>query len=134
VLTVLLVVVFLALLVSAYSQYQFMLTTAGLVDTASSVTNDLVVNDLALERGGRLQEYVIDPGKISSLDFRKEIGGDNFEFQLKISYNSHGERVLGPYGENQPVGKAVAAIAVPVALYDNGRLTYARLEVKVWRA
>ncbi|MFH1821020.1 MAG: hypothetical protein ABH852_01045 [Methanobacteriota archaeon] len=127
-------VVFIALLVSAYSQYQSMLSTAGLVDTTSTITNDLVLNSLALEEGSRTREYVVDSDEISSLDFMREVGGDNFEFQIKITYNQETEVVLGPYGPSPPDGRPVSALSVPVTIYENGRLTYAKMEVKVWRA
>lgn len=127
-------VVFIALLVSAYSQYQLMLSTAGLVDTASSITNDLVLNSLVYEEGFRPREYVVDIGKISSLDFWREVGGDNFQFQLKLSYNPEAEIMLGPYGPSPPSDRPISALSVPVTIYENGRLAYAKLELKVWRA
>jgi len=133
VLAIMLVVVFIALLVSAYSQYQTMLSTAGLVDTTSTITNDLVLNKMAREEGFRAQEYVLDLDKVSSIDFSEEVGGDNFSFQIKFSYNPDSEIVLGPYGPSPPEGKPVSAISVPVTLYENGRLNYAKMEVKVWR-
>ncbi len=129
-----LVVVFIALLVSAYSQNQTMLATAGLVDTASTITNDLVLNKLAHLEGTRTREYILDVGNISSLSFAEEIGGDNFSYQVKLSYRPGAEVVLGPYGPAPPQGRPVSVISVPVTLYENGRLTYAKMEVKVWRA
>ncbi len=129
-----LVVVFIALLVSAYSQYQSMLATAGLADTASTITNDLVLNKLAHQEGAQAREYILDPGNIPSLSFTEEIGGDNFTYQIKISYHPGAEAVLGPYGPSPPQGRPVSVILVPVALYENGRLTYAQMEVKVWHA
>ena len=78
----------------------------------------------------------MDAAKISSLSFRQEVGGDNFEFLIKLSYNPEAERVLGPYPKNTspPAGRAVSVISVPVTLYENGRFSYAKLEVQVWRA
>ncbi len=129
-----LVVVFIALLVSAYSQYQSVLSTAGLVDTASTITNDLVLNKMAREEGLRTQEYVLDLGKVSAIDFSEEVGGDNFSFQIKILYRPGAEAVLGPYGPAPPEGRPVSVISVSVTLYENGRLSHAKMEVKVWRA
>lgn len=128
-----LVVVFVALLVSAYSQYQAMLSTAGLVDAASTVTNDLVLNKMVHEEGLRTREYVLDLEKIASIDFSEEIGGDNFSFQIKLSYNPEAEVVLGPYGPSPPDGRPVGVISIPVTLYENGRLALAKMEVKIWR-
>lgn len=134
VLAALLIIIFIALLVSAYNQYTLTLSVAGLVDTTSSITNQLVLDSLAYESGGNVQEYVIDPDKITSLEFRQEVGGENFEFQLTLFYNPGEERVLGPYGPTPPEGKAVCTLSASVVMYENNRLEYAKLEVKVWRA
>lgn len=130
VLAALLIVIFIALLVSAYNQYSLTLSTAGLVDATTSITNHLVLDSLAHESRGNVQEYVIDPGKIPSLDFRQEIGGENFGFQLTLFYNT-GENC--PYGPASPEGKAVATFLAPIVIYENNRLEFAKLEVKVWR-
>ncbi len=126
-------VVFIALLASAYHRYQLTLSTVGLVDTTSSITNQLVLDTLAHEEGGKVQEYVIDSEKISSLDFSQEVGGENFEFQLTLRHPGS-EQVLGPYGPTPPEGKMFTSISVPVVTYENNRLEPAKLEVRVWRA
>ncbi|MBC7219595.1 MAG: hypothetical protein H5T49_05655 [Hadesarchaea archaeon] len=131
---VLLAIVFLALLVSAYNQHQTVLSTAGLIDTATSITNDLVLNRLAHVEGSRRLEYVVDVEKITSLEFKQEVGGENFSYQIEIRYNPEAEVILGPFGPSPPEGRAVSAISVPVTLYQKGRLVYAKMEVKVWRA
>lgn len=133
-LAALLIIIFIALLVSAYTQYRVTLATAGLVDTTSSITNQLVLDSLAHESGGNVHEYVIDPDKISSLEFTQEVGGENFEFQLTLYYNPGDEQVLGPYGLTPPERKAVCTFSTPVVVYDNNRLEFGKLEVKVWRA
>ena len=133
VMAALLIVVFIALLVSAYNQYSLTLSTAGLVDATTSITNHLVLDRLAHESGGNVQEYVIDLGKIPLLDFRQDIGGENFGFQLTLYDNRGEERVLGPYGPTPPEGRAVATFLAPVVVYENNRLEPAKLEVKVWR-
>jgi len=130
VLAALLIVIFIALLVSAYNQYSLTLSTAGLVDATTSITNHLVIDNLAHKSGGNVQEYVIDPGKIPSLEFRQEIGGENFGFHLILFYNTGENLDCGP---PLPEGKAVAAFLAPVVVYENNRLEPAKLEVKVWR-
>lgn len=132
VLAVLLIVIFIALLVSAYTQYNLTLSTAGLVDATTSITNHLALYSLAHESGGNVQEYVIDPARILSLEFRQEVGGENFEFQFTVSYPQG--RVLGPFGPAPPEGRAFCTFSTPVVVYENNRLEYAKLEVKVWRA
>ncbi|MEM4188646.1 MAG: hypothetical protein QXN56_05790 [Candidatus Hadarchaeum sp.] len=131
---VLLAIVFFALLVSAYSQHQSMLATAGLIDTATSITNNLVLNRLAHVEGIRSREYVVDVERISSLDFSQEVGGENFAYQIKIYFNPDVEAVLGPFGPSPPDDRPISAITVPVTLYQDGSLLYAKMEVKVWRA
>lgn len=111
-----------------------MLATAGLIDTATSITNNLVLNSLAHVEGVRLREYVVDVGRVSSLDFKQEIGGENFSYQIKFYFNPEAETVLGPFGPQPPDGKPISAITVPVTLYQGGRLIPAKMEVKVWRA
>jgi hypothetical protein len=132
VISALLVMVFIGLLVSAYAQYQTVISVAGLVDASSNITNHIVLKDLVYEEAGNTREYVVDPSKLSELSLSKEIAGDNFYFQLYLKYNSDSE-VLGPYGSEVPQGKAVAAFSVPVVVFDNYRYEAGRLEVKVWR-
>lgn len=131
-LALLLIVIFIAMLASAYVQYNNTLSAVGLVDATTSITNHLVLYTLAYESGGNVQEYVIDPAKIISIeDFRQEIGGENFEFQLTLFYST-GEREN--YGPAPAEGKAVAALFVPVSLHENNRVEFAKLGVKAWRA
>lgn len=127
-------IVFIALLVSAYHRYRTTLSTVELIDTTSSLTNQLVLDNLAHVKGGGVQEYVIDSGKITSLDFTQQIGGENFEFQLTLRYNPESEQVLGPYGPAPPDDRMIASLTSPVVLYENNRLEFAKLEVMVWRA
>jgi hypothetical protein len=131
-LAILLIIIFVALLVSAYTQYNLTLSTVGLVDATTSITNHLALYSLAHESGGNVQEYVIDPARIPSLEFSQEVGGENFEFQFTISYQWG--RVLGPSGPMPPEGRAFCAFSTPVVVYENNRFEYAKLEVKVWHA
>ncbi|MGQ9788039.1 MAG: hypothetical protein ACUVQM_01800 [Candidatus Hadarchaeaceae archaeon] len=105
-----------------------------MIDTATSITNDLVLNRLAHVEGNRRLEYVVEVEKITSLEYRQEVGGENFSYQIKIYYNPDAEIVLGPFGPSSPDGRAVSSISVPITLYQRGRLVYAKMEVKVWRA
>jgi hypothetical protein len=134
VLSALLVVVFIGLLVSAYTHHRTLMSIAGLVDASSSITNHLVLQGLVYEEAGDLYEYVVDPAKVSALTFSQEIGGDNFRFQLRLRYGLSVERVLGPYGPEVPDGRAVASISIPVVVFENYRFEVGKLEVKVWRA
>jgi hypothetical protein len=131
-LALLLIVIFISLLASAYAQYNRTLSTVGLVDATTSITNHLVLYTLAHESGGNVQEYVIDSAKITAVEnFRQEIGGENFEFQLTLFYSTGHRKNYGPAPAE---GKAVAAFLTPVVVYENNRFEFAKLGVKAWRA
>jgi len=133
VVSALLVITFIALLLSAYTQYETNMSIAGLVDASSSLTNHIALNTLAYEEGSYVKEYVVDPQKIPLLDFMQEIGGENFAFQVTLRYTAATEHVLGPYGSDPPAEKAVSSISVPVTVFDNYRFETGKMEVKVWR-
>jgi len=130
----LLVITFIALLLSAYTQYTTNMSIAGLVDASSSLANHVALKTLAYEEGEYTKEYVVDLQKIPLLDFRQEIGGENFMFQVTIRYTAGAEQVLGPYGPLPPSEGAVSSISVPVTVFDNYRFETGKLEAKVWRA
>jgi hypothetical protein len=132
--TALLIVVFIGLLLSAYTHYRTMISIAGLVDASSGLANHLVLSDLIYEEAGGIHEYVVDPRKLPELTFSQEIGGDNFSFRLRLRYGPSAERVLGPYGPDVPEGRAVASIRIPVAVFENYRFEAGKLEVRVWRS
>jgi len=133
VVSALLVITFIALLLSAYTQYKTNMSVAGLVDASSSLANHIALKTLAYEEGGYTKEYVVDPQKIPLLDFRQEIGGENFAFQVTLRYTAGTEHVLGPYGPATPSEKAVSNITVPITVFDNYRFETGKMEVKVWR-
>ncbi len=132
VISALLVITFIGLLASAYSNYQTLVSVAGLVDASSSVANHLVINEIVYEDGTGPREYVVDPLKIPQIDFSQEIGGDNFSYQIYLKYGVGDEKVLGPYGPEVP-NKAVASLAVPVVVAENYRFEAGKMEMKIWR-
>ncbi|MEW5995653.1 MAG: hypothetical protein AB1476_05855 [Candidatus Hadarchaeota archaeon] len=133
VLSALLVITFIALLASAYTQYKTNLAVAGLVDASSSIANHLVLETLAYQQGSSVKEYVVDASKLQSVGFTQEIGGENFEFQITLNYMAGVERTLGPYGSAPPAQKAVSTISIPVSVFDNYRFEAGKMELKVWR-
>ncbi|MEM3519376.1 MAG: hypothetical protein QW179_02275 [Candidatus Hadarchaeales archaeon] len=133
IISILLVVIFIALLISAYSTYKSNLSTAGLIDAASTIANHLVVRELAVEAFGSTVDYAIDPAKISSLEFWQTIGGENFSFNILLRYNMIDEKALGPYGPEAPPTEPVASLVLPVSVYENYSFKPGKLEVKVWR-
>lgn len=133
VLSALLIVIFLGLLISAYTNYQAILSVAGLVDASSSVTNHVVLKELVYEETGIERTYVVDPLKLPQLAFTQQIAGDNFQFQLYLRYGPGDEKVLGPYGSDPPAEKSVASITVPVVVAENFRFEAGKIEVRIWR-
>ncbi len=133
VISALLVIIFLGLLVSAYSNYQTLISVAGLVDASSSVANHLVINELVYEDATGPREYIVNPLKLQQIAFTQEIGGDNFSYQIYLKYGLGTEKVLGPYGPEVPT-KAVASLTVPVVVAENYRFEAGKLEMKIWRS
>jgi len=130
VMTVLIIVVFLFLLFSAYEHYRMTVSTAGLIDATGAIANDLVLNDLALQEGGAKVAYVIDPGRITSLSFSKLIASENFGYRIRISST---ETEWSAGGE-APEGRETCSIVLPVVLFENFRHVPGKMEVVVWRA
>ncbi|MFN4133624.1 MAG: hypothetical protein ACK4GQ_04570, partial [Candidatus Hadarchaeales archaeon] len=133
IISMLLIVVFVALLLSSYSNYRSNLSTAGLIDAASTIANHLVVRELALETSGQRVDYAVDPAKLSSLEFRQAIGEENFSFNLLLKFDPRDEKILGPYGPEMPAARPTASLILPITVYENYSFKPGKLEVKVWR-
>lgn len=129
IITALAIVVFIVLLFSAYQHYQFMISTAGLIDATSTVANDLVLNELALQEGGAVVAYVVDPERIGCLSFSKSIGGENFTYRIELYGTARWEG--GP--EEVPEGRETCSIELPVSILENFRYVPGRIRVVVWR-
>jgi hypothetical protein len=133
--TCILVISFLLVTVSAYQQHRAISALAELSDATSAIVTRLSVEELAyVDNDGKLHMYTIDPAKLEDLSTRWEIGGENFEFQVTVSYRVGRERIFGPYGSTPPEGKARCSFTVANALYENGRFLPAKLNVIAWRA
>lgn len=131
--SMLLVVTFIFLLLSAYSIYSYNLSTAGLADAASTIANHLVLRELAFERAGVTVEYAVDPAKLQSLGFKQTIGRENFSYNIFLKYDLRDEKALGPYGPAPPTAGPTASIVLPVAVGENYLFKPGKVEVKVWR-
>ncbi len=127
----LLVVVFLALLVSAYSSYRVGLSTAKLADACSSIANHLALNELAYTAGGNTVEYAVDPSRLDQLPELVGVGQENYSFCVQISTL---DGWSASHGDSVPPDTPVAALSLPVAVFDNTKLVPGVLEVQVWRA
>ena len=134
--TCLLVITFIMLVVSAYRQYRTSSEAALLTDATSSVASHLAVDELAyVNPAGETSVYIIDPAKLSSLtDFKRGIGGENYEFQISLFYESSEEHVLGPYGAAPPEGRPNCTLEVAAAVFENNHPLPAKLKVVAWHA
>jgi hypothetical protein len=131
VISALLVVVFISLLLSAYTNYRTIVSTAQLIDACSSVANRLVLQDLAYVQGSSVREYVVDPSRTAVLPFCLTLGGDNYSYSLTISI--FGGENTGFLGPQPPLGRAVASLILPVVVFDNFRFEPGLVEVRTWR-
>lgn len=133
--TCILVISFLMITVSAYQQHRTISALAELTDVTSAIVTRLSVEELAyVDNDEKLHMYSIDPAKLENCSTRWEIGGENFDFRVSVSYEAGGEHILGPYGSAPPDDRARCSLAVACALYENGRFLPAKLSVIAWRA
>lgn len=133
--TCILVISFLMITVSAYQQHRTISALAELTDATSAIITRLSVEELAfVDNDRKLHMYSIDPAKLENCSTHWEIGGENFDFQVFVSYGVGGEHVLGPYGSALHDDRARCSLAVACALYENGRFLPAKLSVIVWHA
>ncbi len=133
--TCILVISFLLVTVSAYQQHRTISALTELTDVTSAIVTRLSVEELAyVDNDEKLHMYSIDPEKLENCPTRWEIGGENFDFLVSVSYEAGSEYILGPYGLAPPEDKARCSLAVACALYEDGRFLPAKLSVIAWRA
>jgi hypothetical protein len=124
------------LVVSAYQQYRLSSEMALLSDSTSSIATHLTLDELAyVDATGTSHPYVVDAAKLSSLgDFRRKVGGDNFEFQVSVFYMRENECVLGPYGSTLPEEKMNCTLIFAATIFENDRYLPVKIKVIAWRA
>ncbi|TKJ26188.1 MAG: hypothetical protein CEE41_02830 [Hadesarchaea archaeon B3_Hades] len=133
--TIILVISFLLVTVSAYQQHRRISALAELSDATTAIVTRLSVEELAyVDNDGNLHMYTIDPAKLEGLSTRREFGGENFDFQVSVRYEAGGERVLGPFGSTPPEDRTRGSLAVPCVIYENAHFLPAKLSVMAWRA
>ncbi len=131
---VFLIVTFMLMIVSAYNQYRISAELAALGDAASSVTTKLALDELVFEDQAGKHAYVVDPAKLGKLEnFTYSIAGDNYSFNVELSYRSGSEVMPGPYGGTPPAGVTTVSLVIPTVVYENARLLEGKLKVLVWR-
>lgn len=134
--TILLVVIFILVTVSAYRESREIGAMVRLSDATSSIITRLATDDLAwIDDEGIQHGYVLDADLLENLEFERSLGGDNFAFQVSISYQAEGsENTFGPRGFEPPEGRMTCSLIVPAALRHVGGVLPARLEVVAWYA
>jgi hypothetical protein len=128
--TILMVILFITLLFSAYHHQNVVISTAGLVDATGTIANHLALDELAVRLGNLVLEYTVDPERVNSLEFCETVGGENFGYRLRI--RSEGMDIeAGPPAQE---GRETCSIVLPVCVFENFRRIPGKMEVVVWRA
>jgi len=126
-----LVITFVFVTASAYRQHRTISALAKLTDATSSIVTQLAVDELAhVDEAGNKYSYILDQGRVENLTFRREIGGENFEFQISLFQGSE-NRTFGPA---PPENRTNCSLVVACSLWSNDRLQLAKLGVIAWYA
>jgi len=127
-----LVITFVLVTASAYRQHRTISALAKLTDATSSIVTQLAVDELAhVDEAGNKYSYVLDQGRVENLTFRREIGGENFEFQVSLGYQGSENRTFGPA---PPENRTNCSLIAACSLWSNDRLQLAKLGVIAWYA
>jgi len=127
-----LVITFILVTASAYRQHRTISALAELTDATSSIVTQLAVDELAhVDETGNKYSYVLDPDRLENLTFRREVGRENFEFQISLDYQGSENRTFGPA---PPENKTNCSLMVACSLWSNDRLQLAKLGVIAWYA
>jgi len=127
-----LVITFVLVTASAYRQHHTISALAKLTDAASAIVTRLAVDELAyVDETGDKYSYVLDPDKLENLTFKREVGGENFEFQVSLGYQGSENRTFGPA---PPENKTNCSLIVACSLWLNDRLQLAKFGVIAWYA
>ncbi len=128
--TILLVVTFILVVVSAYGESREIGAMVRLSDATSSIVTRLATNDLAwTDDKGVQHSYVLNADLLERLEFKRSLGGDNFAFQVSI-FSKHGD--FENFGPRPPVGRMTCSLIAPAALWHVDRVVPARLKVVTW--
>jgi len=127
-----LVITFILVTASAYRQHRTMSSLAELTDATSSIVTQLAVDELAhVDETGNKYSYVIDPDRLENLTFKREVGGENFEFQISLGYQGSENRTFGPA---PPENRTNCSLVVACSLWLNDRFQLAKFGVIAWYA
>jgi len=127
-----LVITFILVTASAYRQHRTTSALAELTDATSTIVAHLAVDELAhVDETGDKHSYVLDLDRLENLTFRREIGGENFEFQISLCYQGSENRTFGPA---PPENRTNCSLVVACSLWLSDRFQLAKLGVIAWHA
>lgn len=134
--TILLVVSFFIIVFSSYNRDRQVEAMTELSDATSSIATRLATQGLArVDAGGTVHPYEVNADLLDNLSFEQVLGGDNFEYQVSISYLAGGATEnTSKYGPEPPGNQTISALSLPVGLYKEGSVFPAKLKVIAWYA
>lgn len=127
--TLILIVAFIAVTVAAYRRNQEIKSMTTLSEATSTILTGLTSRDLVWkEKDGTTHPYIIEEDKLENIDYNRALAGENFKFQISLQLPQ--KKKIGPSGGNPPEKNTVCSISAPVTLFENRRA--AKIEVLVW--
>lgn len=133
--TILLVVSFFIIVFSSYNRDRQVEAMSELSDATSSIATRLATQDLArVDAGGTIHPYEVNADLLDNLSFEQVLGGDNFEYQVSISYLAGGATENTDDGSEPLENQTRSALSLPVGLYKEGSVLPAKLKVIAWYA
>lgn len=132
--TLLLLVSFIAMTVAAYRQNREINKMTTLSDATSSIMTSLATQEMVwVDGNGDTHPYILDSEKLKNLNYSKVLGGENFAFQATITYlQDNNVEEIGPYGENPPENRLICSLSASVTLYEGRKPV--KLKVVSWYA
>lgn len=134
--TLIFVVTFIAITVSAYRRNEEIESMTLLSDVTSSLTTRFATRDLIwTDERGTDHPYVLDPMKFDNLNGSRLLAGENYAFRTFLTYlEDNSKRELGPYGGSPPEDRMTCSLSLPMTVYKDGKMLPAKLRVIVWYA
>lgn len=130
--TILLVVTFILVTVSAYTESRKIGAMVRLSDATSSIVTRLATDGLAWTDDESIpHSYVLDADLLDNLEYKRSLGGDNFALQVSIFSQVEN---FENFGLEPSEGRMTCSLVVPAALRYLGGVLPARLEVVAWYA
>lgn len=133
--TIILVVTFIIVTVSAYRQNERINSMTTLSDASTSLVTNLSTQKLVwTDSAGQTHPYILE-NKLENLEFSSSMAGENFIFRAAITYlEDNSEHEVGPYGPDLPEDQMTCSISASVAFRKKGVNLPAKLRVITWYA